>query len=1030
MKKNVLLLIFVSVISIVNNVFGQATNFYYCNGTAITWRDDSTSVGIMVSNMSHRDGVEANVRNVFNSPTDTVFADTAAGYIFVMSQNLPSINQNRLISSIEVSRGDVVFFTYSKISNGSRLWLTNNLFFELEDKSYLSTIRSFISGYPTKSLEQIEENEYKLTCDNEHLMMRLSNNLVNQDGVIYATPDFYSRISFTSEDPLFNDQWGIKNTSNNMGDPGYDIKVQEAWNFIDRYALCIDTSIRVAVVDQGVETHPDFIMRDGTTKLLPGYTPNIISGNGSPIGETQNHGQVCAGIIGAAHNDIGINGVAPECRIVPINFQPAMPNMKIIRSWVVSSAIKYAWNDSKSDIINCSWKLFNESDLVYRQIQNAIEKGRDGLGCIVVFASGNESLNRISWPACSNSNILVVGAISPCGERKNLLSCDGENWESQYGDKLDVVAPGVQITTIDRVGLKGYNSGIDTNDYDDLGYTKTQSGTSLAAPFVSGTAALMLSVNPNLTSYQIRSLIEKTAQKVRDVSNENGLYIYQPDDRHPSAHWNEEVGYGLVNAHASVVKAMGYDVDLYTRDSYTDYGIEPMSGINFYNSPDIWIRNYRDDGVQNQKANAGTTNYVYVKIHNRGTTASFGNDIVKLYKKYATPTYGSWPNDWIFAGQTTIPSIPAGGESIVCIPTYFPDSDCEFSLLTRIESDFDDLFSTETENTPYNIKLNNNISIKNVVVSTVINGPGLDFDDFGISGDFGISNPTAARGAFNLGFSTSISENDKPIYEVAEVSVVFGPELQRCWADCKGGTTDLRQLNDSVFLVVGGKAKLYDIEIPASATFKMKVVVNFLTMEFAEKYNYIYEVSQYDSADNLMGTLGIDICRPERVLFSANAGENLIVDRNASYSLNAESIGESAHYRWYDESGTLVADGQNIEAIATEAKTFRLEVIADADGYKDYDTVSVSLTPSKIISISPNPTHNNTITVEYNIIDVSSAMIVVTNISGSDGVTRSYQLGTSTSSKTIDITNYAQGAYSISLVCDGAVVDSKQFLRL
>ncbi len=107
-----------------------------------------------------------------------------------------------------------------------------------------------------------------------------------------------------------------------------------------------------------------------------------------------------------------------------------------------------------------------------------------------------------------------------------------------------------------------------------------------------------------------------------------------------------------------------------------------------------------------------------------------------------------------------------------------------------------------------------------------------------------------------------------------------------------------------------------------------------------------------------------------------------------------------------------------------------VEVIADADGYKDYDTVSVSLTPSKIISISPNPTHNNTITVEYNIIDVSSAMIVVTNISGSDGVTRSYQLGTSTSSKTIDITNYAQGAYSISLVCDGAVVDSKQFLRL
>lgn len=78
------------------------------------------------------------------------------------------------------------------------------------------------------------------------------------------------------------------------------------------------------------------------------------------------------------------------------------------------------------------------------------------MGCVVIFASGNDN-NGVNYPANSNPNILTVGAMSPCGERKNPNSCDGENWGSNFGTELDIVAPGVLIPTTDRQGNNGYN---------------------------------------------------------------------------------------------------------------------------------------------------------------------------------------------------------------------------------------------------------------------------------------------------------------------------------------------------------------------------------------------------------------------------------------------------------------------------------------------------------------------------------------------------------------------------------------------
>jgi hypothetical protein len=79
--------------------------------------------------------------------------------------------------------------------------------------------------------------------------------------------------------------------------------------------------------------------------------------------------------------------------------------------------------------------------------------------CVLVASSGNDNASSVSYPA-SNPSVIAVGAVSPCGQRKSPSSCDGENWGSNYGTYLDVVAPGVLISTTDVQGNGGYNPNI------------------------------------------------------------------------------------------------------------------------------------------------------------------------------------------------------------------------------------------------------------------------------------------------------------------------------------------------------------------------------------------------------------------------------------------------------------------------------------------------------------------------------------------------------------------------------------------
>lgn len=286
-------------------------------------------------------------------------------------------------------------------------------------------------------------------------------------------------------------------------------------------------NVIVAVLDHGLElNHPDFnnispISFDTET----GLAPSQVRGP---------HGVAVAGVIGATtNNGLGVAGIAPNVQLMSISNNLILEPLISQR---LSNGINFAWQNGAA-VINNSWghNAITQQELINDAINNAVTQGRGGLGTIVVFASGNDNSSTISFPS-NNANVIAVGAIGRTASRASF---------SNFGTGLDVVAPGVEITTTDRQGTAGFNTAVSPG-----GDVTTVDGTSFAAPQVAGIAALILSINPNLTLQQVRNIIQSTTDKVGGVT-----YTINAGEQ-AGLTWNNQMGYGRVNAFSAVQAAL------------------------------------------------------------------------------------------------------------------------------------------------------------------------------------------------------------------------------------------------------------------------------------------------------------------------------------------------------------------------------------------------------------------------------------------------------------------------------------------
>lgn len=455
-----------------------------------------------------------------------------------------------------------------------------------------SKIQKMLEGYTfTIKDELFTKNQFlvKIEDISTNELFELVNILKNNKGVDFVEPNFTRFLSPHTSDPYFNSQWSINNQAYLGGTIDADMDVDEAWS------LSTGQNIKVAIIDEGVDlNHPDL-----KANLLSGYDATGNNSNGAPFGNDA-HGTSCAGIVAAvANNNIGVSGIAYHSKIIPVRIAYGLPDgkWKTDDSWIING-INWAVQNG-ADVLSNSWgRVGSTSIAITNAINNAIDNGRGGKGCVVLFSSGNNNGN-VSYPA-NLSNVIAVGASSMCDQRKSPTSCDEEFWwGSNYGNEISVVAPGVKIVTTDISGSSGYDSGDYKFDFN---------GTSSACPNAAGVAALVLSINPNFSQNQVREIIEKSANKV-------GNYNYSEQLGKLNGSWNNEVGYGRINALKAVQLAKDYDL----QNSHFIMGTTQLtpgySGSYKLQTPYVFATNY----VWNIP-NGCKINYCWGIIQGQGTS--------------------------------------------------------------------------------------------------------------------------------------------------------------------------------------------------------------------------------------------------------------------------------------------------------------------------------------------------------------------------------------------------------------------------
>ena len=395
----------------------------------------------------------------------------------------------------------------------------------------------------------VKEKDEKITGA---ALVGLAVELMEMAEVEFATPNFVSEYRRSAVPAIIKDQWHLKNTGAVSGQKaGEDVKAAAAWAITQGKRAVV-----VAVLDDGVDVdHPnlksnifknpdpteprdlcglDFFIPQNAdkTERAEHFNPrpklfqfpfDVMTGNDI-------HGTPCAGVIAAAGKVSNVRGIAPKCRILAVKI---FHGDNLASDARVADAIRYA--AAHADILSCSWSGGSSPDIELA-LRDA-GQGRAGKGVAVFCAAGNDFGDPVGFPARS-ADAIAVGASTDTGALAAY---------SNVGPEICVVAPssggkrGIFTTDV-SIANRGFNVGTAAAGGAEGLHTNDFGGTSSATPLTAGVAALMLSVNPDLTRDQVRQVLKDSADKTG------------PDHDPQTGHSNR-FGFGRVNAVQAVALA-------------------------------------------------------------------------------------------------------------------------------------------------------------------------------------------------------------------------------------------------------------------------------------------------------------------------------------------------------------------------------------------------------------------------------------------------------------------------------------------
>jgi thermitase len=261
------------------------------------------------------------------------------------------------------------------------------------------------------------------------------------------------------DDPLFHRQWGLQNDSattqpdGTAPTPGADVDAPAAWRMTRG-----DPQITIALVDTGVDaSHPDLAGR---------VVGSIVVNGAGDSGDEEGHGTGTAGVAAAIpDNGIGVAGVAWNASILNVKVASDYPQQRPTTCDVVAEGIRRA-ADAGAEVINV--------DYAYGAGCAALEQAAAyawDAGSLIIAAAGNGNASYVTYPS-AYAHVISVGATDNADQRA---------WFSQYGEWVDLAAPGTHIVTT----FPTYPNASGIQDY------ASDNGTSDSAPMVAGAAALI-----------------------------------------------------------------------------------------------------------------------------------------------------------------------------------------------------------------------------------------------------------------------------------------------------------------------------------------------------------------------------------------------------------------------------------------------------------------------------------------------------------------------------------------------------------
>ena len=313
--------------------------------------------------------------------------------------------------------------------------------------------------------------------------------LMQDPAVDSAEPNFliaHDQLGTSPNDPRFGEQWALKNTGQ-TGQFGADIDASGAWQTTTGRA-----SVVVAVVDSGIDfTHPDLADNQwlNPKPVNADFHGWDFVADSAEIVDEQGHGTAVAGIIAASgNNEVGVTGVMWQASLMSLRVLDGTGTGDVAAA---IEAIDYAVGHG-AQVINLSWGTPGESLALRDALKRAIQRG-----AVVVCSAGNTGQDVDStpyYPAAFNIPDLIAVAASDGFDQLT-------SWTNWGRKSITIAAPGVNILTTEKGG----------------GYWNV-TGTSAAAPLVSGVTGLLKSAQPGLNAHAIAQALVKGARQVVSLS--------------------------------------------------------------------------------------------------------------------------------------------------------------------------------------------------------------------------------------------------------------------------------------------------------------------------------------------------------------------------------------------------------------------------------------------------------------------------------------------------------------------------------